>query len=64
MLELLPPAGQQLERPLIQLIEPRLRSSLFELNVAEPAFDGELVPHDFFLIGEVLFILPRPGNGE
>lgn len=58
------PAGQQLQRPLVQLIESGLRGTLFELNVAEPAFDGELVPHDLLLIREVLFLLPGPMNGE
>ena len=64
--QLLPisPAGQQLERPLIQLIEPGLGGPLLELDIAEPALDRELVPHDFLLIGEVLFLLPGPGYGE
>lgn len=62
-LEPLIPAGQQLECPLIQLIESGLWGTLFELNVAEPAFDRELVPHDFLLIGKVLFLLPGSGNG-
>lgn len=53
-----PPAGQQLQSSLIQLIEPGLRGPLFELDVAEPALDGELVPHNFLLVGEVFFILP------
>lgn len=52
------PAGQQLQRSLVQLIEPGLRGPLLELNVAEPAFDRKLVPHNFLLIGEVFFILP------
>lgn len=58
------PAGQQLQRPLIELIESGLRGTLLKLNVAEPAFDGELVPHDFLLIGEVLLLLPGPGYRE
>lgn len=58
------PAGKQLECPLIQLIEPWFWGPLFELDVTKPAFDGELVPHDFFLIGKVLFLLPEPGKGR
>lgn len=58
------PAGQQLQCPLIELIESGLRGTLLKLNVAEPAFDGELVPHDFLLIGEVLLLLPGPGYRE
>lgn len=58
------PAGKQFECPLVQLVESRFGGSLFELDVAEPAFDRELVPHDFFLIGKVLFLLPGPGKGR
>lgn len=46
------------------MIEPGLGGPLLELDVAEPALDRELVPHDFLLIGEVLFLLPGPGYGE
>lgn len=58
------PAGKQFECPLVQLVESGFGGSLFELDVAEPAFDRELVPHDFFLIGKVLFLLPGPGRGR
>lgn len=34
-----PPTGQELECPLVKLIEPRLRSPLFELDVTEPALN-------------------------
>lgn len=57
------PAGKQFECPLIQLVESGFGGPLFELDVAEPAFDGELVPHDFLLIRKVLFFLPGPGKG-
>ena len=46
------------------MIEPGLGGPLLELDIAEPALDRELVPHDFLLIGEVLFLLPGPGYGE
>lgn len=58
------PAGKQFECPLVQLVESGFGGPLFELDVAEPAFDGELVPHDFFLIGKVFFLLPGPGKGR
>lgn len=58
------PAGKQFECPLVQLIESGFGGPLFELDVAEPAFDRELVPHDFFLIGKVFFLLPGPGEGR
>lgn len=56
------PAGKQFECPLVQLIEPGFGGPLFELDVAEPAFDGELISHDFFLIGKVLLLLPGKGR--
>ena len=40
---------------LVQLIESGLPVPWFEPYVVEPAFDRELVPHDFFLICKVLF---------
>lgn len=59
-----PPAGQKLQRPLIQLVKPGFRGTLFKLDVAEPALDRELVPHDLLLIGEVLFLLQGRKWGE